>query len=269
MKTANQTIVLLVLFVFLSSCTKHQNKTDWHRDKLHGKVKSYTERVYLIDSTKVKEKPPVLKSIYNQKGKNIKRFTYDSQTSKIYDSVIYKYDKKNRLIETKNYTDGRLTNITKCEYNEKGYTTISTSYHAKETLGSPKDTIIHKSSYKEDKYGYITERRVYKENGDLEFAYYPKYDRKGNKIEEQRCKANGVLMFTYKYEYDKHRNLIRSMICQRNGQIKSDYKTFYTYDEFDEKGNWTKMTSYNWVRATEDKDLKPNAVLEREYEYYE
>ncbi|MBS9766122.1 MAG: hypothetical protein KGV44_01120 [Flavobacteriaceae bacterium] len=174
----------------------------------------------------------------------------------------YEYNDKNRLVEIKDHTNGILTCIVKYTYNEGGYTQIDTFYHAKETLGSPKDTVISKYSCKEDKYGYITERRTYKENGELKFAYYPKYDSKGNKIEEQCCKANGVLMFTYKYEYDKYGSIIRSMICQRNGQINSDYKTFYKY-EFDKKGNWVKMVCYK------NEEKKTYVIFKRAYEYYE
>jgi hypothetical protein len=45
---------------------------------------------------------------------------------------------------------------------------------------------------------------------------------------------------------------------------KRDDAGYFTYDEFDERGNWTKRT----IRSKDDKTLPPNRIEYRRIAYY-
>ena len=46
-----------------------------------------------------------------------------------------------------------------------------------------------------------------------------------------------------------------------NGEWRVDWKSEYRYEEYDNKGNWTKRIYYD--------DDTPSSITEREIEYYE
>lgn len=89
----------------------------------------------------------------------------------------------------------------------------------------------------------------------LKFKY--KFDAQGNRIEETRIDNRGEATFHYVYKYDAQGHRVADIIGTTNANTyKVDdkgnvteisrrgpgLKFFYTYHEFDNKGNWTKRT---------------------------
>lgn len=89
----------------------------------------------------------------------------------------------------------------------------------------------------------------------LKFKY--KFDAQGNRIEETRIDNRGEATIHYVYKYDAQGHRVADIGTTYANTYKvddkgnvteisrggADDKFFYTYHEFDNKGNWTKRTS--------------------------
>ncbi len=226
------TWVLLALLVGFSSC-KPKKKTDWEKENLKGKVKSYTNFTYkavekfgeIQKGERIDWSDDNYQIIYDNKGNMIEKNGYNSNGNLIY-KIIYKYDNKGNKMEYSTYnSNGNLNNKWTNKYDSKGNKIESSVYNSDGNLGS-------KYTYKYDSKGNKIEENRYYSDGSLNYKWTYKYDNRGNKIEKKWYKSDGSLWWknTFKYEYDKH-------------------------------GNWIKQIIY--------KNDKPYQIVEREYEYYE
>jgi len=78
----------------------------------------------------------------------------------------------------------------------------------------------------------------YKSDGSVIFKDIYKYNKKDELISDRYYDGKDNLYFERRYKYDKNGNLIED----DNIQTGSSYKATYTYQSFDEAGNWTKRT---------------------------
>ena len=104
-------------------------------------------------------------------------------------------------------------------------------------------------------------------NDSIDYTYTYKYDAKGNKTMEYISNSKDSLLSTYHFEYDETGHHIKTyyyypkdtlkrkeLLIYDNDVItgkkiyKKDEKLplsyHYMYDDFDEAGNWLKMTIY-------------------------
>jgi len=99
------------------------NKNDWMRGGLKGKVKKITHLFYRVESNKI-PKQWAIKHIckYNKQGNVIEDARYKSDNSLIYRNIV-KYDIDGNRIESKKYgPDGKLIVKFEYEYDKKGHT---------------------------------------------------------------------------------------------------------------------------------------------------
>ncbi len=255
--------LLLSLLVGFASCEKNScknnKKTDWEKDNLKGKVKSYTNIAYeAIEKNgkvqKGKRREDELDNFlvkYGNKGNIVERnyYYYDGSLSWKY---TYKYDSKvNRIEENWCNFAGKLYYKYTFKYDSRGNEIEKNEYDSDGSLSS-------KFTYKYDSKGNEIEKNTYNSDGKLIRKYTYKYGSKGNKIECNIYTSDGSLIGEETYKYDSKGNEIE---CKGYDLYqKYTYKNKYEY-EYDKHGNWTKQIFYA--------DDKPAEIVERKYEYYE
>lgn len=238
-------------------------KNDRTKDKLKGKVKSYTEISYEakdhfgnIEKGKRKrrlEYEDDFQKKYDQYGNLIEYNEYNSDSSLKYKS-IYKYEENNKRIEDNTYNpDGSLVRRDIYRYSKTGKRTIerSTSYgktpynstiskyekngNQIEVKYYNKDGIeILFNTYLYDEYGNMTEeKRFVHFNGALSFSNHLnyKYDNQGNQIEWSSYDSSGNLTSKVKSKYDKNKII--------EEEYSDGEKRIYIYDD---RGNQIEMT---------------------------
>ncbi|MCG8794595.1 hypothetical protein [Tenacibaculum finnmarkense] len=246
--------LLIIVILTAFSCNNQKEETDLTKEKLKGRVKSYTEISYkAIERFGKIEKGERLKSIqikYSNKGNKIETNHYNSYGS-LSSKHIYKYGNKGNKIEKSYYnSDGSLSSKHIYKYDNKGNKIEMSYYHSDGILKS-------KSIYKYDNKGNEIEMRYYVSD-DLGFKSISKYDNKGNEVEMRYYDSGGNFDEEYYSKYDNKGNKIEMSSSNAFGK-KSKY--IYKYDNFDKKGNWTKKITF--------KNEIPDDILEREFEYFE
>ncbi len=250
------TLTILVISLLFSNCTK-THKTNWERDGLKGKVKSYSETLYndvAVDSAgNIKGKKfYIRKNAYDKKG-NIRDeivLSANGKYNRRYKSN--KYDKRNCSLEMECYNKDTLFSVQKFKYDKNGYRISTHEYNLDGTLK-------YYQTYKNDENGNKLQLNSFDKNDQLAFKTKFKYDKKDNLIEEiVYFKKDNFYKVTY--EYDAKGNIIKTNRYAKNDSLNVDIENVSKY-EFDKKGNWLKKVDY--------KDDKSFFMTEREYEYYE
>ena len=91
-----------------------------------------------------------------------------------------------------------------------------------------------------DEKGRLKETVSYRNNGEIINKGVYSYD--GNKLEKSWFDANGKLYSKIVDVLDDKSNVIEHTFISLKSN-NSDSKYIYSYDSFDEQGNWTKKTS--------------------------
>ena len=147
-----------------------------------------------------------------------------------YRKEIYKYDETGNKIEEKHYTSGgNLTTRWLFKYDGSGNLTETEVFDSD-------DSLIWKNIFKYDLMGNEIERKSGYSVSDPEVVKSCRYDKMGNIIEEI-------------HKYDNRFS-----------------KTVYSYNKFDEAGNWLTGTISYILTNTGDEEL--HSVFAREIEYY-
>ncbi len=250
-------VITSVIVVFLFTNCTNTHKTNWERDGLKGKVKSYSEILYndvVVDSAGILKgkKFYIRKNTYDKKG-NIRDeivLSANGRYNRRYKSN--KYDKRNCSLEMECYKNDTLVSVQKFKYDKNDYRISAHEYNLDGTL-------ISYNTYKNDKKGNRVQLNSFDKNDQLAFKTEFKYDKKNNLIEEMvYFKKDNFYKTTY--EYDAKGNMIKGKRYAKSDSLNVDMEIISKY-EFDKKGNWLKKVDY--------KNDKPFFMTEREYEYYE
>ena len=129
MKT--KTILYLLLhFSFFASAQLHthnQFKNDLARQKLHGNIKTVTEKEFNANGDSLKLRSV---STYNDTGNLVLFITYSPDGASL-SRTTFKYNDSGKLIEEKRYkADGSLNVKTTCVYDVKGNKIEEDNYDA-------------------------------------------------------------------------------------------------------------------------------------------
>jgi YD repeat-containing protein len=134
--------------------------------------------------------------------------------SRNYNMHTYQYDENNRLVESNDYNEGKLSGKTKYRNNVAGKAVEINAYNIEGELNltitlryDDKSNIIQKSQFKDG--------RIF-ESTKLD------YDDKGNKVVEFHYDANNILdlKYTYRYDFDDKGNWI-SKVTFENGALST------------------------------------------------
>ncbi len=273
---------LLVIALFTSSCSNN-NKNDWQKHNLNGKVKSFkvvsyeaieqfgeikksTRKAYyvpgyydLIDEQEVfNMKGNIIESSftdlkwtlkYDNKGNNIESNMYNSD-GKLLNKSKYKYDDKGNNIESNSYNpNGKLDGRTTHNYDKKGKLIESNSYY-------PIGILSSKTLYQYDDKENLIEEKLYDTISVCVNKNVFQYDDNGNQIELNNYMPEGALFNRKISKYDDKRNVIEINSYFPHDTVHNTYKY-----EFDKNGNWIfKIIFINEI---------PKYIQERKIEYFD
>ena len=149
-----KTLLALVLFAFILSCSTDKKKNSLEEDNLKGNVKSVREFSFVaVDK--------------------LGEISKGARKTQIYK----KYDDKGNRIEQDDYgSDGSLSSKTTFKYDSKGNNIEMNLYLSDRSL-------TYYFSFKYDDKGNEIERNRYKSDGSLDYKFSYVYDDKGNEIE--------------------------------------------------------------------------------------
>jgi len=270
-------LILLSLATYLTA----QNITDWKKEKLKGKVKSFTllenyrykkddkftewgilyNKKYAFDNTgryteytELTAKGDLsykIKYVYNAKEK-IATISYFDKDEKPTIKKIWTYNNSGQLVQMQEYTkDNKADWRYIYTYNTNGNRVMQESY-------KPDSTLYSKTTYtfddKGNETGYLLQTKGYANSGE-KYAW----DDKGNKTELQMLNGKNEVSFRTVSIYDANGNVIEEQ-RYKGLETKLSYKTTFTY-EYDAKGNWIKRTQYTMDGIEFD-------IAERKIVYY-
>lgn len=189
---------IVIIFSLLGKL--HAQNTDWHREKLHGKVRSIREISYQIQGENLEKGniEPLLPNtftLFNSVGDYLSKERYD-HNNQLLETITYTYSKNPPMHEQK------------C-LNAKGIAFL---------------TII--SSIDEN--GNPTDTRYYDEKNNITRNIVQKYNKKNQKI-EYRVVDKGVLNERFTYKYNRKGNLTEQYSYFANQQVAQTW--FFQYND--------------------------------------
>lgn len=293
MKLKNYYLIVISSLLLFSCKNTDEIKNDLEEQNLNGWVKSIKQNTYYA----VSKFGEIVKggkyfdeflgesatsfsfensyTEYNKNGYLIKSFAFFKET--------FIYDKKNKLIEKRYYSDDfKKFSLEKFKYDSNGLLIESNNFTYINL-----DSLSSKTKYKYDDEGNNVELNQYNSNGDLTNKAKNKYENK-NLIEMKSYDDDGSESSHFKYVYDKNNNQIKVNLIDESGK---------TYEKIESKFNdknqiiaekdiqeaiinvceskttikeykYTKYDSNkNWIEKIEFKNSKPLYIIERKIEY--
>ncbi len=191
-----------------------QVKNDLLRQNIKGKVYHAVKWEYYANgnSEKPKEKKLKRKTVYefNEQG-NLVRITLYNSKNIFTEYYIYLYDENGkRTIGYKYGYEEKLLDFDSSIYNENNDRIKTKSFN-------PDGSLYEETYMKYDNNGQVTEVLIYNDENKLTSRYTFKHDAAGSVVESDYHGKDSTLLETYTYKY---------------------------YD-FDKKGNWRKLITYN------------------------
>lgn len=212
------------------SPTVEKLTTDAQDDELKGKVKSVVEtKEDLTGTWSVSGIKKSTEDYYDDKGNKIKRIFYDYKGNPN-DITVY------------GFIDGmRVSNSGSLNFEYNPPIMAMRSFNTKPNpVVKPADTRYEtRYEYKYDDKKRLSESLSYRNNGEMIRKNIYSYD--GNKLEDSWFDKEGKLIVKTIKLFDDKANLIETIYGHQTPDYP-DSKYNYTYQSFDEKGNWTKRT---------------------------
>lgn len=257
--------LLFSAIVVLAACDNADSKketttaavlnTDLLQQNLKGKVKSITETSIDIDSTGA-EKPAAVTnySEFDEKGYQTSGYSKDSSGKMVSEQFMTR-NEAGMVTEFGTKKDGKLVSRVVTEISPEG-----------KYLGGKKyDSTGKQDGYYKDlqqnEYTIVYSGKLYDMNNKLIETFNMNYDKAaylGGKVTD----STGKTVFDGKATVnDKGDMASEEYTNVENGQSKTEKKT-YTYEKYDDKGNWVERTVYN------DKG-KATSKTSRTITYYE
>lgn len=201
---------------------------DAQDERLKGNVKTLIEEEEDLTGTwSVRGIKKSSETYFNEEGNKIKKVSYDykGNPSTI---VVYGYINGARVSNENNID---------YEYNPPPMG-IPAGASNNNKIRKPVDNrYSNKYEYKYDTDNKIKELLNYRNTGELDTRTTYIYN--GNKITETIYDSQGKVSWKTTETYDDKGNLIEA-VYDNTSSKRPDSKYTYTYDSFDEKGNWTK-----------------------------
>lgn len=202
-------------------------KTDAEDVGLKGKVKSVAlSKEDLTLTWSIGGVQTYSEDFYNESGYLIKLISY--------------YKGSPNSIWVFGYLDGmRVSDGKIIDYGGDLFGMVVIGNAAKKERKTPDTRYSSKYEYKYDDKKRLTEKSVYGNDGELTYKIVYLYD--GNKVEETTTNGEGKINWKIIEVFDEKSNMIEKTFVISGGSSSGTiYK--YTYQSFDEKGNWTKRT---------------------------
>jgi YD repeat-containing protein len=186
---------------------------------------------------------------YDDNGQCISYITGKEKTE-------YRYNEQHLISETNEYYDGKINLQTRYTYNDSGLCTLEESSDPIEHVTFANITTSYNEKGQPTDIAY---RFMYDTTSNFSVSY--RYDDAGNLEKSIRVNAENKITSSSKFDYDDHGNIVREKSMWFDTETGQEMYSTYTYAyEYDEQGNWVKMTT--WL------DDKPYAEEVRTIVYY-
>lgn len=229
--------------------------TDLIQQHLQGKVERLTETTYTADSAGNMGKMDSVIGVtdFDEKGYMAKYHEQDS-AGKVHMEQIATHNPNGTFREMTSTKDGKQTFKLVTETDSSGNYTGGKTYDS---------TGNQDSNYKDlrtNEYGIVYAGKRYGMNDKLKETFDMQYD-KTNYLGGKTTDSTGKATYEGSVKVnDKGYPVEETATTRQKDSTKTEKKT-YKYDSVDEKGNWTRQTTYN------EKE-KPAKIVKRTYTYY-
>lgn len=229
--------VAAILSLMAAACSPSvPKKTDTEGMGLSGHVKSITELVR-VNSVTLESKNP---EAYDRK--RVTDFSSDGRITNIRET-------SNDLTSSLRYIYGKDSLLTRVELynNEDGLVQINDIVHAPNgavssvTISDEKNKRVMVKKYKYDRKGNIIEETNETPSGDVINIIYSKYDNNGRRTESVSHPKDGNPSQRYTFEYNDKGEMVKS--TTENQMFKDKSSSEFSYEDYDEPGNWTMRTT--------------------------
>jgi hypothetical protein len=255
-------LLLLVLTLSLLAACNNSAKvesssvaknSDLTQANLKGRVQHYEETSYTVDSTGNNKMDSLSNmSDFDEKGYQTKYATKD-QAGKIHREDVTKHDDQGNFTEMTTTSDGKQT-----------YKLEAESKDGKYTGGKTYDSTGRQDSYFTDlatnEYGIVYAGKQHFMDGRIKGTWDNKYNGV-TYVSGTSTDSTGKVVYTGSVKAnDKGDAIEEEATTTEKGATKTE-KFTYTYDSYDDAGNWTQRTTYN-------EKGKPTKIVKRAFTYY-
>lgn len=231
-------------------------KSDAEDEGLKGKVKSvFVERENLsATSSPAGGRKPSRTDYYDARGQLTRKELYDHKGN-VYHVTVY------------GYLDGERASADGTILNEYDPPPVAASPPPAGSPAPPKRDPRFSRKYRDayDARGRLAERVHVNNAGETQGRHVYKYE--GDRREISVYLSNGLLGQKSAETFDAKGNKVEEAFYDvRNDTVRVRYT--YSYDAFDARGNWTKMTTTRWVEREGKPTPAPESVTYRTITYY-
>jgi len=258
----------LLLFVSLSfliySCNNQgaqhvsadsPKNTDLIQMNLKGSVQSMTESSYTADSLgKTDKVDSITTEFFFDDGGYLQKQTSKDQTGAITEELNFTRNEKGTLTEFTNVKKGKLWSRLVTDIAEDGLT-----YTGGRTFDSTGKQDSYYGDLKTNEYGIVYAGKQYKLDSTIKNEWEMKFD-KANFVGGISKDSTGKESYNGSVNLNDKRDAASETSTTRDKDSTKTESFTYTYDKYDDKGNWLQRTAV--------KDGKTSKILKREFIYF-
>jgi hypothetical protein len=258
--------IVLVTALIIFSCNEKKEtaktNTDWFVDNLKGEVQKVVETPYKTDSTgKIGDMDSCCIEIaeYDSAGNIVRVASQDSKGTVTHEETFTKYD--NGLFKEIVTTEkGKVTHRISVKIDKDGKYSTAEEYDSTGKLSSFYKDIV------QNDYNQLTSMKQYNPDSSLKSSFTTDYDKQIFKGQINKD-SSGKETSRSSAKVDDKGNQVEftRTSTMKDSTTKKDSTTTkvtkYTYQSYDEQGNWTQ-------RTTLDETGKATKIVKREITYY-
>lgn len=235
--------------------TESPKNTDLIHQNLKGKVQQFEEVPYKVDSMgKMGEMDSccTFTAELDEKGYITKWHTKNKKGVTTQERTHTRFDNGQIKGWTDKFNDKKPTSIA-IQIDNNGKYSGAQSYDSTGKMES------YYTDIKENEYGQVTAWKQYKPDSTLKATWSGEFD-KNIWVASTTTDSTGKVNGTYKSKVDDKGNSIEFSSTEVTKDSTINKVITYTYDSFDDVGNWTQRTEYE--------KGKPTKILKRTITYY-
>ena len=239
-------LLLIITGMILFSCNNSTKETtvaknsDWTVQNLKGMVKSLEQTTYTPDSTgKLGEMDSccITTDQFDEKGYVSSSVKKDSKGNAGETTTMTHHD-KGQMKSIANSKNGKPTGGMEIGVDKDG------KYNTAMELDSAGKMSYYYTGLTEDDYGAVTSGTRHKKDSSVDGVFKSEYI-KGMQVGNSYIDSSGKQVYTSKNELNNKGDIVKTTETNVVKDSSTTTVTTYTYDSWDEQGNWTKRTTYN------------------------
>ena len=254
--------LLMIAGMILVSCKNSTKETtvaknsDWTSQNLKGMVKSTEQSTYTPDSagkTGEMDSCCIVTEQYDEKGYTTSSTRKDIKGNAGETTTMTRYE-KGQVKSVSNSKDGKTTGGMDIDIDKDG------KYSGARELDSAGKLLFYYTAITEDDNGAVTSGTRHKADSSVVGTFKNEYVN-GMQVGNSYTDSSGKLVSSSKSELNDKGDIAKTTETNAGKDSSTTTVTTYTYDTWDEQGNWTQRTTYN------DKG-KATKVTKRTITYY-